>query len=62
MNKISFWDCFTSFAMTSRSSLRVTNKSVAFIYQKNDFIVIANESSSEAISEVLKVRLLRSSQ
>ena len=31
-------------------SLRVTKKGIAFIYQKNDFIVIANESSSEAIS------------
>ncbi len=30
-------------------SLRVTKKSIVFIYQKNDFIVIANESSSEAI-------------
>jgi len=32
-------------------SLRVTKKGIAFIYQKNDFIVIANESSSEAISK-----------
>jgi len=41
--------------------LQITKKGIAFIYQKNDFIFIANESSSEAIS-VLKVRLLRSSQ
>jgi len=30
-------------------SLRATKKGIAFIYQKNDITVIANESSSEAI-------------